>query len=403
MPRWHDATKDWVRDGRLAVVGVAQEQHAGRCALFAQWRGIPWPIAHDPINGLGLRGVPVAVGIDEYGIVRVLRPKPETLENDLLDKTFPPPDGTVPLAPVAVPDLGGLARTARKENAVSGWRDLGDALVLWADTSRADEAVDAYTRALQLAPDDGAALFRLGVAHRARFDSGQRRGDDFQTAAECWGQAAALDPGQYIWRRRIEQYGPRLTKPYPFYDWVDEARAAIRARGERPAALVAMPVGSEIAQPSREFGAASEADVCPDPDGRVPSDAERKVTIASAVVPARVAPGGAVSVHVTLTLDPSRKLHWEDAAGPLKLWVQAPERWEMSHRLLIQKPVAPADSKAARHLSFEVKAPATARGKAALTGFALYGVCDDEDGTCSFLRQDVRVSVRIGEPHKGKR
>ena len=31
-------------------------------------------------------------------------------------------------------------------------------------TDRVDEAIDAYTRAIDLAPDDGAAEFRLGRA-----------------------------------------------------------------------------------------------------------------------------------------------------------------------------------------------------------------------------------------------
>ena len=376
------------------MLGVAQEQHGGRCALFAQWRGIPWPIAHDPINSLGLRGVPVAVGVDEYGIVRVLKPKPDTLERDFLDKTFAAPEQTPPGMPGIVFDFEGLARTARGRNTAATWRDLGDALALWAGVERADDAVDAYGRASQLAPDDAVLLFRLGVAHRSRFDSAKRRPGDFQTAADCWGRAGALDPGQYIWRRRVEQYGPRLTKPYPFYDWVTAATDAIRARGEQPVVLAATPVGSEIAGPSRQFRTPAGTEACPDPDAGVPVDRTRKVSVESAVVPARVAPGGAASVHLTLTPDPRQQVHWEDAAGPLRAWVEAPEGWQLSQRLLVAPP--PAAVGAARHLHVEVKAPSDAKGEVVLDGFALYAVCSDEDGTCTFLRQEFRVPVRLG-------
>ena len=59
----------------------------------------------------------------------------------------------------------------------------------------------------------------------------------FQRAIDAWGQALAIDPNHYIWRRRIQQYGPRLIKPYPFYDWVEQAAREIRARGETPVEL----------------------------------------------------------------------------------------------------------------------------------------------------------------------
>ena len=43
----------------------------------------------------------------------------------------------------------------------------------------------------------------------------------------------------------MQQYGPRLDKPYPFYDWVETAREEIRARGETPSPLRVEPAGAE--------------------------------------------------------------------------------------------------------------------------------------------------------------
>ena len=104
---------------------------------------------------------------------------------------------------------------------------VGDALAIWGGAERSDQAIDAYTRALALDPSYKNALFRLGVAHRMRHESARRRPGDFQAAIDAWGRALALDPNRYIWRRRIEQYGPRLAKPYAFSDWVVSAKAEI--------------------------------------------------------------------------------------------------------------------------------------------------------------------------------
>ena len=69
------------------------------------------------------------------------------------------------------------------------------------------DAIDAYSHAVKLNPSDKNALFRLGVADRIRHESARRRPGDFQAAIDAWGRALWLDPNQYIWRRRIEQYG----------------------------------------------------------------------------------------------------------------------------------------------------------------------------------------------------
>ena len=72
-------------------------------------------------------------------------------------------------------------------------------------------------------PKNAPVQFRLGVCYRRRYESQQRQPGDFQAAIDSWSRALDLDPNQYIWRRRIQQYGPRLDKPYAFYDWVNEA------------------------------------------------------------------------------------------------------------------------------------------------------------------------------------
>ena len=65
MPVWHENTKALRAAGKLAVVGITQEQHAERCRLFAQWHQIDWPILWDPFNLTESKVVPRFTLIDE--------------------------------------------------------------------------------------------------------------------------------------------------------------------------------------------------------------------------------------------------------------------------------------------------------------------------------------------------
>lgn len=238
MPGWHAATKKWVNEGQLTVIAIGQEQHADRLRLFAQWKKLDMPLLIDPINRLGCKGVPIIVAIDESGIVRAVGPKMETLEQDFVAKRFPQPASTATKpAEVAVPELKQLEQSAKKADTAQSWREYGDALVLWKGVDRIDDAISAYERAVQLDARDGNSLFRLGVCYRMRHESKAGKEGDAAKASELWKLARALDEGQYVWRRRSEQYGPKSDRPYPFYDWLDDAAAEIRSRGEKPQAI----------------------------------------------------------------------------------------------------------------------------------------------------------------------
>src|SRR5262249_52531366 len=195
-------------------------------------------------------------------------------------------------------------------------------------------AIEAYSRAAGLEPKDGPTQFRLGVCYRRRYDSDKRQAGDFQAAVDHWGQALSFNPNQYIWRRRIQQYGPRLDKPYAFYDWVHEAEKDTRARGEKPVPLAVRPGGAEIAQPLKALPAPQEEVRAPDPDGKVHRDKDRLIRAGVTAAPGRVRPGHAGRVHVVLRLDPKKQTHWNNEAEPLRLWVDPPEGWQVSERLL---------------------------------------------------------------------
>ena len=399
MPVWNEKVQEWVREGKLVVLGIAQEQHPDRCRLFAQWHQLNWPILHDPINVMQVRGVPIVVAIDERGIVRNIRPNLKTFEEKFIDKAFAP-EGIEPPRKhekATRPDLVALHRRAKQSLSSEAWRELGDALVLWGGIARVNDAINAYTQALQIKPGDGNVHFRLGVCYRIRYDSQQRMPTDFQTAVNHWTKARTIEPNQYIWRRRIEQYGPRLTKPYPFYDWVETAALDIRARGEQPIELRILPTGSEIASPGRSFDAEERDIKPPDPQGRILRDAQRLILIEVTVVPPHVKPEGTVRVHLTLRPNNRRKAHWNNEAEPLKLWINPPSGWKVQPKLLIAPQGDQPETSEPRHFEFEVRAAANAIGTSKLAAYALYYVCEDVGGTCSFLRQDIPITVTVDE------
>lgn len=396
MPVWNQTLEKHVRDGRLVVLGIAQEQHPHRNRLFTQWHGIDWPVLHDPINLMQVTGVPIEVAIDEHGIVRATRIRRDTLERDFINKTFSAEDAQAnrPIK-AARPEVSTLRSRAENTRSADAWRALGDALVLWHGAARVDDAIKAYTQAIRVKPDDGDAHFRLGVCYRMRYESEQRTPGDFQTAVDAWTKARQINPNQYIWRRRIEQYGPRQTKPYPFYDWVDTATREIEARGDRPIALKMLPTGSELAQPDRGFDAGAGEVVSPDPQGRVGRDTQKMVLTEVTVVPPRARVGDIVRVHVSFRPNSDRQAHWNNEAEPLRLWIDAPQGLEAAPRLVTAKQGDKPETSEPRTLEFEVRATTEAVGTFELDVYALYYVCEDAGGACMFLRQDIPVIVTV--------
>jgi len=399
VPAWDAKTKEWVRRGKLIVLGITQEQHADRCRLLAQWRQLGWPILHDPINLMQVTGVPIEVAIDEHGIVRSLQPNLETLEREFLDRTFAADGAAPPAGPreATRPDLAALRRLAERDGSCPAWRDLGDALALWAGPDGLDEAIHAYTEALRAKPDDGDAHFRLGVCYRMRSESQHPLPGDFQTAVDHWMTARALEPNRYIWRRRVEQYGPRLSKPYPFYDWVPTAEREIRARGEQPIELKVWPTGSEIAGPIRS-GETSPGDVQPpDPEGRIARDTQGLVQTEVTVVPPRVKPGEAVRVYITLCPNETRQARWSDENEPLRVWMDLPPGWQAQPQLLVVSQIDRPNRSQPQRVELDMKTATDANGTPRVIATALYRVRENIDGARCLLRQDIPITVTIGK------
>ncbi|MHB8522076.1 MAG: tetratricopeptide repeat protein [Limisphaerales bacterium] len=379
------------------MAGIIEEQHPDRARLFMQWKQMKWPILVDSFDLLDVDSVPITLAIDEYGIIRkvgIPLKDAARFATEFVWETYDPP-AVGAEQPAGRPDLLKL-RERTAANTMSAWRDWADAIALWESPERLGDAISGYQKAIGLAPQDGRTHFRLGVAYRKRFDSEARRESDFQLAVDEWKQALDLDPNQYIWRRRIQQYGPRLDKPYSFYDWVATARKEVRARGETPVALAVEPSGAEFAAPAKSFEAPRRAPQEPDPEGRILRDKGEFIRIEATAVPPIIKSGAAARFHLAFRPNSKNKTHWNNEVAGLVLWLNPPPGWVVESRAISLQNPPGATSQEIRGIEFEVKSPTEAKaGVVTIPGYALYYVCEDVNGTCLYRRQDVSLRVTV--------
>ncbi len=328
----------------------------------------------DSYNLLDVSVVPLTLFIDEHGIVRGRA------------------SGKVAVAEA-------LREFLEAEYPATGvMRDHTEAVPISAGHEfRTARLLEHFRAQIEADPGDARSHFRLGVAYRKRYDSPLGNVTDFSRAAKHWSQALALDPNHYIWRRRLQQYGPRLEKPYPFYDWVDTARREIRARGDTPVELPVEPDGAELAAPSRDFEAASLAEIEPDPEGKILRDREGLIAAQVIAIPARIEPGGVSRIHIELRPESAREAHWNNEAEDLQVWINPPPGWLVDQRSLSVPNPAQVVSLEPRRMELEIKAPATP-GRTRIPAYALFYVCEEVEGLCLYRRKDLWLEVEVTAP-----
>ncbi|NOG53430.1 MAG: hypothetical protein HND57_03745 [Planctomycetes bacterium] len=295
-------------------------------------------------------------------------------------------------------------------------RDYGDALIRWGTSDHLASAADAYAYVLESYPESAPTLFRAGVAYRMMYDAFGGP-DDFATAVDYWTRALAHNPNQYIWRRRIQQYGPRLDKPYPFYNWVQTAQDEIRRRGDFPIQLDATLTGAELAGPLRgneQQSDAQQMDAEPDPQGMIiRDDGEPLVNVRTVAVPDTTLDreeqaGGppkarAYRVFITLTPDQQKDAWWNNEAGGLALWLEPPPGYEIDQQLhTLQGPSNAEVSREARIIECEIRpiktdgVPQLLPPTTEMYAYALYYICEHRDGVCNYMRQDFEIMIDHG-------
>jgi hypothetical protein len=389
VPVWHEKTLELQKAEQIQVLGIVEEQHPDRTRLFLQWKEMDWPVMVDSLNLLGVSAVPITVLIDESGVVRSIQPKDEDFKAFMESAAR---EGS-PIVPKPA-ELVGLHDTVDNGDP-SALMGATDSLEMWGrDPASLDEAIRLYGRVVEREPGNGAAHFRLGVALRRRSESVGRLPGDFASAIQNWRAALEIDPNQYIWRRRIQQYGPRLDKPYSFYDWIHQARREIEARGEKPLELETEPAGAEFAYPAEESaGALGPAPENPDAKGRIHRDGRGLIQVRQVVVPNTAAGRHAARVHLSFEPNQALLAHWNNEAGDMLVWVDAPDGVAAEPRLTrFAVPPEPV-SQESRTVEFELTSLRAPGGRKDINAFALYYVCEDVSGTCLYRRQDFSIPV----------
>lgn len=384
MPVWHETVKQ-LNSEKLVVLGVVQEQHAERTRLYQQWKNFGFQIVQDPITQLGLNVVPMAVGIDEHGIVR----EADFWHTELakfVKQEYPAPAKAAPVINRKID----YEKLVKQDSSVENWVRLGDDKLLFPSAAQnsIEKAINAYQKALEQSPKNGPILFRLGVAHRMRYDSSNRLDEDFDLASKNWTLAQQASPNQYIWLRRIQQYGPRLEKPYPFYDWVDKAVADLSKRNNTPVELTVSLTQSERA----DFSESKYLSDGQRPEGtdKLNRDKGDRVAIESTVVPGFVKPGKPATIHLRMT---PKTAKWNNEASPPTVWIESDSAQLTKSLIQYEHQPDSASSTEERQFEFDIR---VAKGikECTLRGFALYHVCL-ERGVCTYLRQDFEIAVPL--------
>ena len=357
-------------DGSLQLVGVAQEQHGDRTKLFMQWKKMKWPVFVDSFNLLDVSAVPIAVFLDEHGIIRAINPKLDEL-SVLLAKKYDEPSSNQ------------AEKEVSKSHAVV--MEFLDGEI---DTSSAIKQLQAIE---ETEPKNARVRFRTGVMFRKRFDSMASKANDFSNAIDRWKDSLGLNPNQYIWRRRIQQYGPRLDKPYSFYDWVPLARKEIAARGETPTPLSIEPTGAEFAKPQSKVASSRKVETPdhPDPNGQITRDKKSLVQSEVIVVPSTKRNAKAYRVHVRMEPNHETDVHWNNENDPPTLFLDPVEGWRIEQTMIVgQQNGDSATSDEPRVLEFELRPIGDDPAKK-LSAAVFYYVCEGKLGVCRFLRKDL--------------
>jgi len=394
VPVWHEALAPLREEGLVEVVGIASEQHPERAELYSMWKGFDWPILWDPFNLTSASTVPNLILVDEDGIVHATGAGWSELEAFLVAGASVPDEARPD--PAGAPGLTGLAGRSPASGSAEALQLQALSDLLLRVPERMDDAIELLEDQSYKRPEDAGLAFRVGVARRIRYDSQLSLAQDFQAAIDHWQRALSLRPNVYVWRRRLQQYGPRMDEPFPFYDWIARAREELQARGlEAPELHVAL-TPAELAERSAWPPESSQEE--PDPEGRILRDEKNWIRVESAAVFDTSKERPVARVHLTLRPAQVPAAHWNNESGPMQFWIGAgglPEGWKLERRLIELEPELEKETtREVRRVSFELELPPDAE-EGVLEGYVLFYVCEDEDGRCLYMRRDFAVEITL--------
>jgi hypothetical protein len=327
-------------------------------ALFLQWQKLEFPVLMDPLNILGVKAVPITLLVDEHGMIRYRNPKQADLTT-FLETSYQQDKEELPheLRPFEKEALAALHSNDKKK--------IKDAIAFLA---RNDFSEDNPERA-----------FYAGVLFRCLFDHHKEPGA-FQDAVDCWSSALRKLPTQYIWRRRIQQYGPRLDKPYPFYNWIETAQRELAERGETPIELTIEPTTSEVAQPLAKEENPSPREFT-DLANKLPNE-HKLLKITATLIP-HTDRMNRKRLHLQLT--PQKGSHWTSDAQEVELWLRPGQGQPLF--LSQEASLLPDDQETSpetRTLEADCDLGLLEGGQLIL----FYSLCETDNGICRFLKTE---------------
>lgn len=351
-----------------------------------QWKKMHWPLFVDSFNLLEVKAVPITILVDASGSIFKTSPYRKDFQS-MLNKAS---QSTGPHGQLANKDYWTTKLTKRTSAIYSHLGENPDyaALIQTFEKLRQSES---QIRSEHLE-------FMTGVAFKLRSETSKRQLTDFSESIAHWETALRLDPNQYIWRRRIQQYGPLLEKPYPFYDWVDTAIQKINDRGENPINGNFVLTESEKARPSKDqklIKSKAGNRAAPDPLNRLQKGNGRYASVKVATIPSHPSPGQSFRAFVHLELSQPNFVQWNNEGALSQLYV-APS-------ILNENPIhqfwenAPDNeySIEQRVFDFELKCPkdlSQLNDKNAPLGYIVVNVCDKFTGVCFACRIDFSIS-----------
>lgn len=380
---WQEATKKFVADGKLVLLPVSHDQYADRAQLFAQWKKVETPILFDPINSLGLETVPLVVAVDEFGIVRAVNPKPDTIGEVFVNKKFKGKPPKLAEGVTEPPDARITRRVAGEGRDVEEICAHCVALLIAGEPPLLEEAVNNYFEALKKKPRSAEASFGLGVACRKRLDCESRQPGDLTAAISAWTRATTLEPRNGLYRARLAEFLPLRSGQKGPYDWVATAEKGITAAGKTPILLSSQPVKWDLPAAKSEE-ASDEAEV----------DNDKLVSIDCVLVPSRDKKNVNAGLHVALWPDTQRQVQWHNEAEKTSIHLLKSDLLKANQPALsIANPKQHASNET-RIISFPITFNSKEAAAGTVKAVAYYTLTEPGSAGPKRLRQEFEIEIK---------
>lgn len=352
LPVWEKFAKEY-QSGPAVFVGVIHEAYPDRAALFARWKKISFPLYFDPLNIADARRMARAVCVDEFGIVQSIAHDPSKLSETFISKTFKLDRSMVRPPIETLRKYKQTKRVAGEARRCFEYIENGDTALETPIAAMVKEAIDSYKLALGDQPKDAAAMCRLGIAYRIRYDlrEGDSPSDDLDRSLAALSAAVRFDPKNQVSREWLLRYAAPSDKQWNSCGWIEAAEKAVGGGTLDPP-----PTAIEMAAPMNGFHPDRETPEGP-PEASTSSVAI-KVDSGIVRVPDTKIRG---LVNVLFALAPGEASTFEPEQS-VRVWITPPAGVEVEHRMIEAE--VPKDAGPGRpvHMSVAARLPDGAPG-----------------------------------------